>query len=565
MQMGELCFFLVHGCLFVPTLPLQICASWSCGAITVLRFMRESSQTKTKDEKMEKYLQTKVRPCIAAALVAGCFAFAPAQAADKLWITVGDAAYAHLQKAAPQAIARESSIKGTEKVHLVQVDETEMLQLSAAVHKELKRCGGFMVHSSEAAGKKALSTPTTLATTLAASRPSYVINNQSVVTPLLPLMQDSNIGQTIVDMSAFANRYYTTANGSDASNWLKTKWTSMAAGRSDIAVTQFTHAGYAQKSVVLTMTGTDNAAEVVIIGAHLDSINQAGTSETTKAPGADDDASGIATMTEVLRVMVAQGYKPRRTIKLIGYAAEEVGLRGSQDIAQSYKAGNMNVVGVMQLDMTNYKGSAADIYIYTDYTDSQQNTFLANLVQTYLPTLTVGYDKCGYGCSDHASWTAQGYAASLPFETTFTQDNPYIHSANDTYANMGSQAAHALKFGRLAMAYAVELGSDGPGVVVPVDTVENFSGSLTLGQKKTFGPFKVGIGNLKAETTGTGDVDLYARKASVPTTTSYTCKSDGATSTEACTVSMTANGDVYVLLNGYKASSYNLKVTYKPQ
>ncbi len=512
---------------------------------------------------MEKYLQKKARPCIAAALIAGCFAMGSAHAADKIWITVGDAAYAHLQKAAPHAIAKESSLKGTEKVHLVEVDEAQMLQLSAAVHRELKRCGGFMVHSSEAAGKKAL---TTLAVNaLAASRPSYVIDNQAIVTPMLPLMQDSNIGQTIVEMSTYANRYYTTANGTDASNWLKQKWTSMAAGRSDISVTQFTHAAFPQKSVILTMSGTDNASEVVVLGAHLDSINQNGTTETTRAPGADDDASGIATITEVLRVMIAQGYKPRRTIKMIGYAAEEVGLRGSQEIALSHKSSNTNVVGVMQLDMTNYKGSPSDIYLYTDYTDSQQNDFVARLIQTYLPTLTIGYDKCGYGCSDHASWFNQGYVTSMPFETAFTQDNPYIHSANDTYANMGSQAVHALKFGRMAMAYAVELGSDGPGVPPPVDTVVNYSGSLTLGQKKTFGPFKVGVGSLKAETTGTGDVDLYVRKASVPTTTSYTCKSDGTTSTEACTITTTANGDVYVMLNGYKASTYNLKVTHTPQ
>ena len=97
------------------------------------------------------------------------------------------------------------------------------------------------------------------------------------------------------------------------------------------------------------------------------------------------------------------------------------------------------------------------------------------------------------------------------------------------------------------------------------DTVATYDGSLIAGQTRSFGPFKVGIGNtLKAETTGSGDVDLYVRKGSVPTTTNYTCKSDGATATEACTVSMTAAGDVYVLLKGYSASTYNLKVTYKP-
>ncbi|MES2743115.1 MAG: M20/M25/M40 family metallo-hydrolase [Pseudomonadota bacterium] len=518
-------------------------------------------------------------PRLLSVLLSGLLCTAAACAATPesktVWITVGDAAYAELQKVAPQAIARESQLTqsgeagtrfaATEKIHLVEVNEEQLLKLSSAIHHELKRCGGFMFHSSETAGRTALTAPVNKGL-LAAARPAYVIDNQSLVTPVLSQMQDSNIGQTIVDLSAFANRYYTTTNGANASNWLKQKWSTMAAGRADITVTQFAHTGYNQKSVILTINGTDNAAEVVVLGGHLDSINGNGTGETTKAPGADDDASGIASLTEALRSIVATGYKPRRTIKLIGYAAEEVGLRGSQDIAKNFKANNVNVVGVMQLDMTNYKGSPSDIYIYTDYTDSLQNDFLVKLITTYLPTLSVGYDKCGYGCSDHASWTAQGYAASLPFETSFNQDNPYIHTANDTYANSGNQAAHALKFARLAAAYAIELGSDGPGVVPPPDTVQTLSGSLNRGQSKTFGPYKVGAGgNFKASMTGTGDTDLYLRKSAVPTTTTSDCKSESSSSTETCSLSLAANGDVYVLVYGYTASTYNLTVTYRPQ
>ncbi|CDG84529.1 M20/M25/M40 family metallo-hydrolase [Janthinobacterium agaricidamnosum] len=497
-----------------------------------------------------------------------------AVAADtpKSWITLGDAAYAQLQKAAPLAIARESrliqagtsSLSGSEKVHLVEVDDQQMRLLSAAIHQELKRCGGFMYHASESAGKQALTkAPASLA---ASSRPSYAIDQQALVTPVLAQMQDSNIAQTIVDLSGFTNRYYNTSGGVNASNWLKQKWSTMASGRSDISVSQFTHAGYSQKSVILTINGSDNGAEVVVLGAHLDSINQNGSGESMRAPGADDDASGIASMTEALRAMLANGYVPRRTIKLIAYAAEEVGLRGSQEIAQNFKANNVNVVGVMQLDMTNYKGSPNDIYIYTDYTDSQQNAFAVKLINTYLPTLSIGYDTCGYGCSDHASWTAQGYAASMPFETAFSQDNPHIHSANDTYANSGNQALHALKFARLAAAYAIELGSDGPGALPPPDKVETFSGSLAKNQKKTFGPFKAAGGSFKAVLSGSGDSDLYVRKNTAPTTTSYDCKSDGPSSAETCSISLAVNGDVYVLLNGYATtSSYTLTVTYPPQ
>lgn len=499
-------------------------------------------------------------------LAAGLFAASAANAAPTTWITLGDAAYAKLQAAAPQAVAKQSKQGlGKEKVHLVQVDEETMLKLSAAIHKELKRCGGFIVHASEEEGRQALAKAGTVQPlALAVTRPSYAIDNQATVNGILPTMQASNIAQTIIDMSNFANRYYRNTNGANASNWLAQKWTSMAAGRSDISVTQFTHSGYNQKSVIMTINGTDNPSEVIVMGGHLDSINQSGNAETSRSPGADDDASGIASLTEAVRAMIASGYKPRRTIKIMGYAAEEAGLLGSKDIAANFKANNINVVGVMQLDMTNYRGSAKDVWIYTDYTDSQQNNFLASLMSTYLPTVTVGYSSCGYACSDHASWQNQGFPASIPFETLMGEDNPYIHTANDTYANSGNQADHALKFAKLAAAYAVELGSDGPVIVQP-DTVETFTGSLTLNQKKTFGPFKAGVGSFKAETTGTGDIDLYVRKGSVPTTSSYSCKSDGSTATETCSTSVTANGDVYVMLNGYSAGSYNLKVTYRPQ
>ena len=510
-----------------------------------------------------------------AALAAALLSFSmAAQAGEKVWISLGDAALAQLRKHAQVQVAASEAAPASaqragaraESVHLVEVDEDVLASLSESIHQELKRCGGFMFHGSQAEGRASLArtggVASLAAPLLVAARPSYVIDQQAVVNPLLAQMQASNIGQTIVDLSNFQNRYYQNSGGVQASDWLKQKWTTMAAGRADITVEQFTHAGWKQKSVIATVKGTDNAGEVVVIGGHLDSINQSNTGETGRAPGADDDASGVASLTEVLRTLVANNYRPRRTLKFMAYAAEEVGLRGSQEIANSFSSAGTNVVGVMQLDMTNYKGSASDIYIFTDYTDSQQNGFVQALIQTYLPSLKIGSDKCGYACSDHASWNAKGYATSMPFEAAMGADNPYIHTANDTYANSGNQAEHALKFARMGLAYMVELGTDGPGIG---DKTETFSGSLARNQTRSFGPFAAGIGSFKASTTGTGDIDLYARRGSVPTTGTYDCKSDGSTATETCSISVTANGSVYVLLKGYTAGTYNLSVTYRPQ
>ncbi|WP_321808395.1 M28 family peptidase [Burkholderia sp. BCC1993] len=151
-------------------------------------------------------------------------------------------------------------------------------------------------------------------------------------------------------------------------------------------------------------------------------------------------------------------------IKFVGYAAEEAGLLGSKAIAKQFRTQNANVVGVLQLDMTNYQGDPKDIYLITDYTNAAQNTYLTNLAKAYLPELAIGTSQCGYACSDHASWHAQGYPASFPFEAD-QNDSPYIHTVNDTLENSDRQANHALKFGKLALAYAVDLGGDGSTTV----------------------------------------------------------------------------------------------------
>ncbi|MEN2427319.1 M28 family metallopeptidase [Chromobacterium vaccinii] len=391
--------------------------------------------------------------------------------AQPVWISVGDQGYQLLRKLDAGAKSRESRqlaadgrlAKGAatgETVHLVQVDEALLPKLSDSIHENLHHCGGFIVHRDLKEAQAALKGSAAPLAGLVA--PSYAIDNQAAVNQLLPQLQDSNILGTIQSLSNYQNRFYTTGHGVNASNWIAAQWKQLAGNRGDVAVEQFAHASWPQKSVILTIKGTDNSAETIVLGGHLDSTVGSGTGESSRAPGADDDASGVASLTEVIRVLLAGNYQPRRTIKFMAYAAEEVGLRGSADIAKRFKQQQAKVVGALQLDMTNYQGDAQDIFLFTDYTNAAQNTFLANLAKTYLPSLKVGYSQCGYACSDHASWNAQGYAASFPFESSFNNSNPYIHSRNDTLASSGNQAKHALKFSQLALAYAVELGSDGP-------------------------------------------------------------------------------------------------------
>ena len=154
--------------------------------------------------------------------------------------------------------------------------------------------------------------------------------------------------------------------------------------------------------------------------------------------------------------MLASGFRPARTVMFMAYAAEEVGLRGSLSIVKDFQQRHINVVGALQLDMTNYQGSNRDIWLIDDHTSHAQNAFLVKLIESYVGA-TWGVDRCGYACSDHASWHRAGIPASMPFESRFRESNREIHTTKDTLEISGNNAQHAAKFARLGATYALEL------------------------------------------------------------------------------------------------------------
>ncbi|NVJ24114.1 MULTISPECIES: M20/M25/M40 family metallo-hydrolase [Myxococcus] len=375
-----------------------------------------------------------------------------AEAEDKeLWISLGSDALAPLS----EAFVREgwkapAPSMSKEDVVVIPVRESQLSRIAEIMHDQFNRCAGFVTFESRDEAEQSL-VPEPLVPSQELI--TYTIDNAAAVNCMANAVTEANVRSTINSLAAYTTRYYTSTTGVSAANWLRSRWATLASGRTDITTELFTHAAWAQPSVILTIRGTTLPNEVVVVGGHLDS-----TSSGSTAPGADDNASGIASFTEVIRAAVACNYRPQRTVKFMGYAAEEVGLRGSKEIAAYHKNNGINVVGVLQLDMTNYRGTSADVGIVTDYTNSAQNTFLRNLIATYFST-TISHvnTTCGYACSDHASWTNAGFAASIPHEAVVSQGNPYIHTTGDTIAKSGGTANHALKFSKLAAAFVAEL------------------------------------------------------------------------------------------------------------
>ena len=95
--------------------------------------------------------------------------------------------------------------------------------------------------------------------------------------------------------------------------------------------------------------------------------------------------------------------------------------------------------------------------LMNDFTNPWLNNMIKGLNETYVKAVMID-DKCGYGCSDHASWHRQGFPAATPFEATSALMNKNLHTPKDVIDNQ-SDFEHSLLFSKLALAYFLELGN----------------------------------------------------------------------------------------------------------
>ena len=313
----------------------------------------------------------------------------------------------------------------------------------------------------------------------------------SKVTEMLESVDAVEIESTIKTFSGFETRYHRSPEAIKAQEWLKSKWEGITQNRDDVRIEFFEHPKSPMPSLILTIEGSLFPEEKIVLGAHADSIIYPSEEEIqrlrdeeiqqeevqgdsngasrigaiigdmnleARSPGADDNASGIAVITEVLRVLMLHDYHPTRTIMFMAYAAEEIGLVGSDHIAKSFEEEDQEVIGVLNFDLINFRGSEdLDLVMFSDYTSSKQNKFLEKLIQTYLPEITWEYDKCNYGCSDHASWHNAGFPVSMLTESRFHEANPNLHKATDTFETSGGDAKHSVDFAKLALAFLAEI------------------------------------------------------------------------------------------------------------
>lgn len=327
---------------------------------------------------------------------------------------------------------------------LMRIDDPLKVEaLSHRMHVEGTACGAMMRLEGDAMAQ----------TVTAVGEPVVPVTTElAEVRAMINQVSADRIGTMIGELSSITTRHHSSPTGRAMASLLKEKYLALAAGRPDVTVESFEHGTRTpQNSIIVRILGKTLPDEIVVLGSHIDSVNMMGGS-SSRSPGADDNASGTSTNFEIFRILMANGIHPDRTIEIHGYAAEEMGLVGSQDMAQKYKAAGKNVVTMVQHDMNLYKAAGAPdkIWFVTNNTLDTFNTALGALIDQYVG-VPWGKKALSGGDSDHTSWRRQGYVTSFPFEDPAAY-NHKIHTENDTLANANAMTQVAA-FAKLGLAY----------------------------------------------------------------------------------------------------------------
>jgi hypothetical protein len=235
-----------------------------------------------------------------------------------------------------------------------------------------------------------------------------------------------------------------------------------------VRVQSFESAEMTVQNLEVELPGVRLPQEVIVFGAHYDSV--------LGTPGANDNASGIAALLEIARLMA--GKKPARTLRLVAFANEEAPFfdsdeMGSKVYAKRASQRNEDIKAMVSLEMIGYysdkRGSQRYPFPFSIFYPDTANFvgFVGNLSSRRLVRQALGAFRAstafpseglaapswvtGVAWSDHWSFWQVGYPAIMITDTAFFRYEHY-HRPTDTSDKLDYQSMARVTRGLLDVA-----------------------------------------------------------------------------------------------------------------
>ena len=236
---------------------------------------------------------------------------------------------------------------------------------------------------------------------------------------------------TVQHLQEYGSRIWDSDNAFTASDWIASRMEALGleVEQQPFYASTWMGSGNAAPNVIGIQRGTLYPDTYVVCGSHFDSFSYEAMFGGGTAPGADDNATGVASVLESARIMTQ--YEFEYSIIYCAYGCEEMGLYGSEAYASRCQEQGMDIIGYFNNDMNGYL-YGDQIHIDCIYPNSVEpiGTYYMNVGSVYYPELPIRHVNFNEGDSDHTSFNNHGYMGIYPFED-YQNHSPFIHTPND--------------------------------------------------------------------------------------------------------------------------------------
>jgi hypothetical protein len=192
--------------------------------------------------------------------------------------------------------------------------------------------------------------------------------NEEFIHSVINQVNSTKLKNWIDDLSSFHTRHTKSEYIENIAYWLKNELKSVCNGK--VYFHNFTRIdqgiGYNLKNIICNQEGSGEAHDnnnndhhpLILISAHYDSRMQDINQTNARAPGADDNASGVAAVLELARILSQVDLK--NNIQFVLFSGEEQGQWGSTAYVNYVQTNNTKIDLVMNLDMIGYSALGLD-------------------------------------------------------------------------------------------------------------------------------------------------------------------------------------------------------------
>lgn len=260
--------------------------------------------------------------------------------------------------------------------------------------------------------------------------PVITVENPIIREMMNQVSMDS-LEATVQHLQDYQNRMWNSQNAFDASDWIAARMAALGleVEQQPFYASTWTGSGQAAPNVIGIQRGTLYPDVYVVCGSHFDSFSFEAMYGGGTCPGADDNATGVASVLESARIMTQ--YEFEYSIVYCAYGCEEMGLYGSEAYASRCQQEGMEILGYFNNDMNGYLYGDV-IHIDCIYPNSVApiGDYYMNVGSVYFPELPIRHVNFSEGDSDHTSFNNHGYMGIYPFED-YQHYSPNIHTPND--------------------------------------------------------------------------------------------------------------------------------------